>query len=176
MIEAATQALSMAFAMGWEILWPLILGFTLSGIVQAVVSHSEMRRLLPDDRPRSIAIALGLGAASSSCSYVAVALARSVFRKGANFTAAMAFELASTNLVLELTIIIIVLMGWQFALAEFVGAPIMVAVMVLLFRRFLSPVSCAKPRSRPIAACLAGWKAMPRWTWPLPKAARFGSG
>ena len=129
----------MALAMGWEILWPLILGFTLSGIVQAVVSHSEMSRLLPDDRPRSIAIALGLGAASSSCSYAAVALARSIFRKGANFTAAMAFELASTNLVLELSIIIIVLMGWQFALAEFVGAPIMVAVMVLLFRTFLSP-------------------------------------
>jgi len=139
MTDAATQALTMAFAMGWQILWPLILGFILSGIVQAVVSHSEMRRLLPDDRPRSIAIALGLGAASSSCSYVAVALARSVFRKGANFTAAMAFELASTNLVLELTIIIIALMGWQFALAEFVGAPIMVAVMVLLFRLFLSP-------------------------------------
>ncbi len=139
MTDAATQALTMAFTMGWQILWPLILGFILSGIVQAVVSHSEMRRLLPDDRPRSIAIALGLGAASSSCSYVAVALARSVFRKGANFTAAMAFELASTNLVLELTIIIIVLMGWQFALAEFVGAPIMVAVMVLLFRLFLSP-------------------------------------
>jgi uncharacterized membrane protein YraQ (UPF0718 family) len=138
MTDAATQALTMAFAMGWQILWPLILGFTLSGIVQAVVSHSEMRRLLPDDRPRSIAIALGLGAASSSCSYVAVALARSVFRKGANFTATMAFELASTNLVLELTIIIIVLIGWQFALAEFVGAPIMVAVMVLLFRLFLS--------------------------------------
>ena len=139
MTDAIFQALTMAFAMGWQILWPLILGFTLSGIVQAVVSHSEMRRLLPDDHPRSIAIALGLGAASSSCSYVAVALARSVFRKGANFTAAMAFELASTNLVLELTIIIIVLMGWQFALAEFVGAPIMVAVMVLLFRLFLSP-------------------------------------
>jgi uncharacterized protein len=133
------DALWMAFAMGWEILWPLILGFTLSGVVQAVVSHSEMSRLLPDDRPRSIAIALGLGAASSSCSYAAVALARSIFRKGANFTASMAFELASTNLVLELSIIIIVLMGWQFALAEFVGAPIMVAVMVLLFRRFLSP-------------------------------------
>jgi uncharacterized membrane protein YraQ (UPF0718 family) len=133
------QALSMAFAMGWEILWPLILGFTLSGIVQAVVSHSEMGRLLPDDRSRSIGIALGLGAASSSCSYAAVALARSIFRKGANFTAAMAFELASTNLVLELSIIMIVLMGWQFALAEFVGAPIMVAVMVLLFRTFLSP-------------------------------------
>jgi uncharacterized membrane protein YraQ (UPF0718 family) len=137
-MEAIGRALNMAFAMGWEILWPLILGFTLSGVVQAVVSHSEMSRLLPDDRPRSIAIALGLGAASSSCSYAAVALARSIFRKGANFTAAMAFELASTNLVLELSIIIIVLMGWQFALAEFVGAPIMVAFMVLLFRRFLS--------------------------------------
>ena len=137
-MDAIVRALSMAFAMGWEILWPLILGFTLSGIVQAVVSHGEMSRLLPDDRPRSIATALGLGAASSSCSYAAVALARSIFRKGANFTAAMAFELASTNLVLELSIIIIVLMGWQFALAEFVGAPIMVAVMVLLFRMFLS--------------------------------------
>src|SRR6516165_4697334 len=138
-MDAIVRALSMAFAMGWEILWPLIVGFTLSGIVQAVVSHSEMSRLLPDDRPRSITIALGLGAASSSCSYAAVALARSIFRKGANFTAAMAFELASTNLVLELSIIIIVLMGWQFALAEFVGAPIMVALMVLLFRTFLMP-------------------------------------
>src|SRR6516162_461290 len=140
LVDAIVQALSMAFAMGWEILWPLILGFTLSGIVQAVVSHSEMSRLLPDDSPRSIGIALGLGAASSSCSYAAVALARSIFRKGANFTAAMAFELASTNLVLELIIIIIVLMGWQFALAEFIGAPIMVAIMVLLFRMFLSPL------------------------------------
>src|SRR6516165_9309176 len=138
MMDAIVRALRMAFAMGWEILWPLVLGFTLSGIVQAVVSHSEMSRLLPDDRPRSIATALGLGAASSSCSYAAVALARSVFRKGANFTAAMAFELASTNLVLELSIIMIVLMGWKFALAEFVGAPIMVTIMVFLFRIFLS--------------------------------------
>lgn len=138
MIADILNASEMAFAMGWEILWPLILGFALSGVVQAVVSHSEMSRLLPDDRPRSIAIALGLGAASSSCSYAAVALARSVFRKGANFTAAMAFELASTNLVIELSLIMIVLLGWQFALAEFVGAPIMVAVMVLLFRAFLS--------------------------------------
>src|SRR6266446_9868576 len=113
-LDAILRALNMAFAMGWEILWPLILGFALSAAVQAVVSHREMSRLLPDDSPRSISIALGLGAASSSCSYVAVALARSVFRKGADFTAAMAFELASTNLVLELTIIIIVLMGWQF--------------------------------------------------------------
>ena len=101
------------------------------------MSHSEMSRLLPDDKPHSIAIALGLGAASSSCSYAAVALARSVFRKGGDFTAAMAFELASTTLVLELSIIMIVLLGWQFALAEFVGAPIMVVILIVLFRTFL---------------------------------------
>ncbi len=132
------QALWTAFAMFWEILWPLILGFALSGVVQAVVSKREMGRLLPDDSPKSLAIACGLGAASSSCSYAAVALARSIFRKGADFTAAMAFELASTNLVMELTIIMIVLLGWQFALAEFVGGPLMVALVAVLFRKFLS--------------------------------------
>src|ERR1700726_3161361 len=121
MIAALGHALSMAFAMGWEILWPLILGFALSGAVQAVVSHGQMSRLLPDDRPRSIALALGLGSASSSCSYAAVALARSIFRKGADFTAAMAFEMASTNLVAELSIIMLVLLGWQITLAEFVS-------------------------------------------------------
>src|SRR5881296_2114577 len=134
---ALGHALWMAFAMLWEILWALILGFGLSAVVQAVVSKSEMTKLLPDDSPKSLALACALGAASSSCSYAAVALARSIFRKGANFTAAMAFELASTNLVAELTIIIIVLMGWQFALAEFVGGPLMVVLMALLFRVFL---------------------------------------
>src|SRR5213079_2684388 len=138
LINALGHAFWMAFAMFWEILWPLILGFGLSGAVQAVVSKSQMTKLLPDDSPKSLAIATGLGAASSSCSYAAVALACSIFRKGADFTAAMAFELASTNLVAELTIIIIVLMGWQFAAAEFLGAPIMVAIMALLFRLFLS--------------------------------------
>ena len=137
-IAALGHALWMAFAMLWEILWPLILCFGLSAVVQAVVSKSEMTKLLPDDSPKSLAIACGLGAASSSCSYAAVALARSIFRKGANFTAAMAFQLASTNLVAELTIIIIVLMGWQFAAAEFLGGPLMVVLMALLFRRFLS--------------------------------------
>src|SRR5213593_3501809 len=132
MIAAVVHALSMAFAMFWEILWALILGFGLSGVVQAVVSKSEMTRLLPDDSPRSIAIACGLGAASSSCSYAAVALARSIFRKGANFTAAMAFEFASTNLVIELGIILALLMGWRFTLAEFIGGPIMIALLALL--------------------------------------------
>lgn len=137
-VGSVGDAFWMAFAMFWEILWPLILGFTFSGVVQAVVSKREMSRLLPDDSPKTLAIACGLGAASSSCSYAAVALARSVFRKGANFTAAMAFELASTNLVLELSVILIVLMGWQFALAEFAGGPLMVALTALLFRIFLS--------------------------------------
>jgi uncharacterized membrane protein YraQ (UPF0718 family) len=100
-----------------EILWPLILGFALSGVVQAVVTKGQMSRLLPDSSLRSIVIATG--AASSSCSYAAVALARSIFRKGADFIAAMAFQFASTNLVLELGIILAVLIGWQFVAAEF---------------------------------------------------------
>src|SRR5215218_5500910 len=131
------HALGLAFAMFWEILWALILGFALSGAVQAVVSKSEMSRLLPDDSPRSLCIASGLGAASSSCSYAAVALARSIFRKGANFTAAMAFQFASTNLVLELGIILAVLIGWQFTLAEFLGGPLMIIFIALLFRAVL---------------------------------------
>ena len=147
-VAALGHALWMAFAMFWEILWPLILGFGLSAVVQAVVSKSEMTNLLPNDSPKSLAIACGLGAASSSCSYAAVALARSIFRKGADFTAAMAFELASTNLVVELTIIIIVLMGWQFAAAEFVGGPLMVVLMALLFRLFLSRKLVAEARTQ----------------------------
>jgi uncharacterized protein len=147
-VAALGHALWMAFAMFWEILWPLILGFGLSALVQAVVSKSEMTNLLPNDSPKSLAIACGLGAASSSCSYAAVALARSIFRKGADFTAAMAFELASTNLVVELTIIIIVLMGWQFAAAEFVGGPLMVVFMALLFRLFLSRKLVAEARTQ----------------------------
>jgi uncharacterized protein len=138
MTEQILRALEMAFAMGWQILWPLVLGFTVSGVVQAVVSHQEMARLLPDDLPATIAKALGLGAASSSCSYAAVAIARALFRKGADFTAAMTFEMASTNLVVELALIMLVFLGWQFTLAEFVGAPIMVALLVVLFRSFLN--------------------------------------
>src|ERR1700749_4867109 len=138
MVDAVIRALQIALAMGWEILWPLILGFALSAAVQAVVSKQQMSHLLPDDSPRSLATALASGGASSSCSYAAVALARSILRKGAHFTAAMAFEMASTNLVLELSIIMVALLGWQLTLAEFVGAPIMVVFLVLFFRMFLS--------------------------------------
>jgi uncharacterized membrane protein YraQ (UPF0718 family) len=132
------DALSFAFGMFWEILWALILGFAISAAVQAVASKSEMRRLLPDDSPRSLGIACGLGAATSSCSYAAVAMARSVFRKGGDFTAAMVFEFAATNLVIELGIVMAVLLGWQFTLAEFLGGPLMIVILALLFRRFLT--------------------------------------
>ncbi|WP_328675370.1 permease [Streptomyces sp. NBC_00343] len=134
---AIGHALSIAGSMTWEVTWALILGFTLSAIVQAVVRRSTVVRLLGDDRPRTLALSAGLGAASSSCSYAAVALARSLFRKGANFTAAMAFEIASTNLVVELGVILALLMGWQFTAAEFVGGPIMIVVLAVLFRLFL---------------------------------------
>jgi len=139
MVNAVFHALAMSALMGWEILWALILGFFLSAIVQAVVSKEQMTRLLPDARPRTLIKACGLGAASSSCSYAAVALTRSMFRKGANFTSAMAFQFASTNLVIELGVLLAVLMGWQFTLAEFVGGPLMIAIMVAIFRRFLKP-------------------------------------
>ena len=139
MIHALVHALAVAFGMTWEILWPLILGFTLSGIVQAVVSKREMTRLLPDDAIRSLGVASGLGAASSSCSYAAVALARSLVRRGANFTSAMAFEFASTNLVIELGILLAVLIAWQFTAAEFVGGVVMIAILAVIFRLALSP-------------------------------------
>jgi uncharacterized membrane protein YraQ (UPF0718 family) len=137
-LTSVGDALSFAFGMFWEILWALILGFALSAAVQAVVAKGEMRRLLPDNSARSLVIASGLGAASSSCSYASVALARSLFRKGADFTAAMAFQFASTNLVVELGILMALLLGWRFTLAEFLGGPLMIAVLALLFRRFLS--------------------------------------
>ena len=131
------DALSFAFGMFWEILWALILGFALSAVVQAVVSKRELRRLLPDDSPRTLAVATGLGAASSSCSYAAVALARSLFRRGADFTASIAFEIASTNLVFELGIVIALLLGWEFVVGEFVGGPLMIVLVAVAFRLFL---------------------------------------
>ncbi|AEM81990.1 permease [Streptomyces violaceusniger] len=136
-MHAVLHALSIAGSMTWEITWALILGFALSAVVQAVVRKSTIVALLGDDRPRTLAVAAGLGAASSSCSYAAVALARSLFRKGANFTAAMAFEIASTNLVVELGVILALLMGWQFTAAEFIGGPIMIIMLAVLFRLFL---------------------------------------
>ena len=145
-MDAIRHALSVTAGMTWVILWPLILGFALSALVQAVVSKREISRLLPDDSPRSLAVACGLGAASSSCSYAAVALARSLFRRGADFTSAMAFGFASTNLVVELGILLAVLIAWQFTAAEFVGGLFMVVILALLFRRALTPALVREAR------------------------------
>src|SRR6266568_3950541 len=161
--HAVGHALALAGSMTWEILWALILGFALSAVVQAVVRKSTIVRLLGDDRPRTLAVASVLGAASSSCSYAAVALARSLFRKGANFTAAMAFEIASTNLVGELGVILALLLGWQFTAAEFVGGPIMIVLLAVLFRLFVSDKLVARARAqadRGLAGSMEGHAAM----------------
>ncbi len=138
-VNSIGQALFTSFSMFWEILWPLILGFTLSGIVQAVVSHNALAKTLGCDGPKCLTFATLFGIASSSCSYAAVALARSIFQKGASFVSAMAFELASTNLVIELGIILLVLLGWQFTAAEFLGGILMVIFIGVLFRLTLTP-------------------------------------
>ncbi len=163
MTHAVGHALALTGSMTWEILWALILGFTLSAVVQAVVRRSTVVALLGDDRPRSLAVAAGLGAASSSCSYAAVALARSLFRKGADFTAAMAFEIGSTNLVMELGIILALLMGWQFTAAEFVGGPLMIVTLAVLFRLFVRArlIDAAREQAdRGLAGSMEGHAAM----------------
>jgi uncharacterized protein len=136
-VRGVGDALRLAGLMGWQVLWPLVLGFILSGVVQALVRREVVRIFLDGDSPRNLAWATGLGAASSSCSYAAVALARSLFRKGASIAAAMAFEIASTNLVIELGIILALFMGWRFTLAEFVGGPIMIVLVALGFRLWM---------------------------------------
>lgn len=137
-VTALGHALWMSFTMLWQIFWGLSLGFLFSAVIEVAVSKSEMSKLLPDASPRSLTLASLLGAASSSCSYAAVAMARSIVRKGGDFTAAMAFQFAATNLVLELGVLMWVLISWQFAAAEFIGGPIMIIVLVLLFRFLLT--------------------------------------
>ena len=162
-MHAILDALRMAGTMTWQITWSLILGFTLAAMIEALVRKSTIATLLPDDRPRSLATATGLGAAASSCSYAAVALARSLFRKGADFTAAMAFQFASTNLVVELGIILALLIGWQFTLAEFVVGPIMILLLALLFRRFLTKrlrEAAFEQAERGVAGSMEGHAAM----------------
>ncbi|MGW1179628.1 permease [Streptomyces drozdowiczii] len=162
-MHAIWHALSITGSMAWEIAWALILGFTLSAVVQAVVRKSTVVSLLGDNRPRTLATATGLGIASSSCSYAAVALARSLFRKGADFTAAMAFEIASTNLVVELGVILALLMGWQFTAAEFTGGAVMIIVLAVLFRLLLRDRllrSAREQAERGVAGSMEGHAAM----------------
>jgi uncharacterized protein len=139
MLHKTIEALAMTGIMAWEILWALCLGFLLSSVVEAVVSKAQLSKLLPDSSPGTIVKASALGAASSSCSYAATALSRTLVRKGADFIAAMAFQFASTNLVVELSVLLCVFLGWQFMAAEFVGGPIMIVLLVVLLRTFLKP-------------------------------------
>jgi uncharacterized protein len=140
------DSLRMAFFMFWDTLWPLIFGFGLSGAVQAFVSRSQLQRVMGDHRPRTLAVASILGAVSSSCSYAASAMAKSLFQKGADFTTAMVFMLASTNLVIELGLVLWILIGWQFALSEYVGGIIMIGLLALLARFFFRPLVVERAR------------------------------
>ncbi|HXZ62330.1 MAG TPA: permease [Acidimicrobiales bacterium] len=126
------RSLREAFFMFWETLWPLILGFGLAGAVQSFVSRESMQRRLGDHGPAAVARASGYGMASSSCSYAASAMAKSLLARGADYVAAMVFMFASTNLVVELGIVLAVLMGWRFALSEFVGGVVMIALLATL--------------------------------------------
>ncbi|TMF75975.1 MAG: permease [Chloroflexi bacterium] len=133
-LSAILEALQMAFFMFWEVLWPLVLGFLISAIVQSLVSREAVVRVLGRDDLRGVTFATVLGAASSSCSYAAVAVGRGLFRKGATFANAILFEFASTNLVFELGLVILVLLGWQFLAAEFAGGLLMIAILAVIFK------------------------------------------
>src|SRR4051794_25218335 len=149
--------------MTWQVTWSLILGFTLAAVVQAVVRRQAIAGLLGEGKAKTLTVATGLGVASSSCSYAAVALARSLFRKGASFPAAMTFEIASTNLVVELGIIMALLLGWEFTAAEFIGGPIMIVLLALLLRRFLTQRLLAgahEQADRALAGSMEGHAAM----------------
>src|SRR3954451_24999296 len=141
-----------SLAEGWwmffDVFWALVLGFVLSGAVQAFVSRAAMQRSLGDNRPRTVAKASFFGMVSSSCSYAASALAKTLFVRGADFTAAQAFMFASTNLVVELGILLWLLIGWQFALGEFVGGAIMISFLTLVLPRVVSPAEVASARQR----------------------------
>ncbi|HUR51779.1 MAG TPA: permease [Mycobacteriales bacterium] len=149
-MSEVVDSLREAFFMLWETLWALVLGFTLSGAVQAFVSRDQMERAMGDHRPRTVVRTGLLGAASSSCSYAASALAKSLFQRGADFTTSMVFMFASTNLVIELGIVLWLLLGWQFALAELVGGVIMIALFVALAPRVLprDEIEAARARTR----------------------------
>jgi uncharacterized protein len=163
LLHAIVHALSVTGTMTWQILWALIFGFVLAAVIQSLVSKQGVSRVLGNSRPRTLAMATLLGTASSSCSYAAVAIARSLFRRGADFVASMAFEIASTNLVVELGVVLAVLIGWQFTLAEFVAGPIMIAVMAIAMHYAMRQGDLASARRHAdlaIAGSMEGHAAM----------------
>jgi uncharacterized membrane protein YraQ (UPF0718 family) len=138
-LDVIWSGLKDAFLMAWEVWWALVLGFAISAIVQAWVPRERIESALSGTGPRPLTLATGLGAASSSCSYAAIAIARSLFAKGASAVTALAFQFASTNLVWELGLVLWVLIGWQFTVAEYAGGIVMIVLMALLLRLFVSP-------------------------------------
>src|ERR1700749_1085500 len=154
-LDVIWHGLRDSFLMAWEVWWALVFGFAISAIVQAWVPRQRIERALgeaPGHPVRPVAWATALGAASSSCSYAAIAIARSLFDKGASLTASLAFQFASTNLVWELGLVLWVLIGWQFTLAEFVGGFLLIGLMALLLRRFVSPRLERSAREQAVAA------------------------
>src|SRR5882757_1920137 len=133
------EGLEQSFLMAYEVWWALVLGFAISGVVQAWVPRERIESALSGSGPGPVAKATGLGAASSSCSYAAIAIGKSLFQKGASATTALAFQFASTNLVWELGLVLWVLIGWQFTIAEYIGGIVMIVLMSLLLRLFVSP-------------------------------------
>jgi hypothetical protein len=138
-LDKLWEGLEQSLLMAYEVWWALVLGFAISAIVQAWVPRERIEGALAGEGLVPVARATGLGAASSSCSYAAIAIAKSLFQKGASAVTALSFQFASTNLVWELGLVLWVLIGWQFTLAEFVGGVILIALMALLLRRFVSP-------------------------------------
>ena len=141
-----------AVLMAWQVWWALVLGFAISAVVQAWVPRDRVEGALAGDGVRPVAWATGLGAASSSCSYAAIAIAKSLFQKGASAVAALAFQFASTNLVWELGLVLWVLIGWQFTLAEYVGGVVMILLMWSMLRLFVSRRAEEEARAHALAA------------------------
>src|SRR3954462_3359631 len=135
-----------ALLMAYEVWWALVLGFAISAIVQAWVPRERIERRLAGSGAKPVSLATALGAASSSCSYAAIAIGRSLFAKGASAAVMLAFQFASTNLVWELGLVLWLLIGWQFALAEFVGGLVMIGLIALSLRAFVSPRLEARAR------------------------------
>ncbi len=163
LLDAIVHALRVAATMTWEIFWALIFGFVLAAVIQSLVSRKRVARVLGDSRPRTVVVASLLGVASSSCSYAAVAITRSLYRRGADFISSMAFEIASTNLVVELGVVLAVLIGWQFTLAEFIAGPFMITVMAIAMRSVLRPgdlVAARRQAGMAVAGSMEGHAAM----------------
>jgi uncharacterized membrane protein YraQ (UPF0718 family)/YHS domain-containing protein len=148
MLSTVGDSLAEGFWMFYDTFWALVLGFGLSGAVQAFISKGEMQRALGDHRPRTVVKSSLFGMASSSCSYAASALAKSLFSRGADFTSSMVFMFASTNLVVELGIVLWLLIGWQFALAEFVGGAIMISILAVVLPRVIDVAELDAARER----------------------------